>query len=330
MKTLYKKTIWFFIVLMLSAQNTEAKIPDFALNQKKAVVSVYITDKNGSEVASGKGFVVDSDGIIAANYKLILKWLEDVEYSLIVKTEKSGIYPIDKLIAYSRRHDIALFKINAKGLTAVKLPFDYTASKYIQRHIAIYKKSSPAHSKISSPLPNAKQTEKSAPIPFAPLKPHESAKLPEKVKTESAEEHFVFGLKYEGENKYAYAAKAYKRAIKLKPDYFDAHMNLGLAYYKLGKYSDAIGAYKQALSIKPDFTIYNKLGTIYIITGKYSMAIDAFEQAAVINSKNPETYFNLGISYFLNGDKDTAYEKYIILNKLNKERAENLFDFLYR
>jgi tetratricopeptide (TPR) repeat protein len=329
MKTLCKKIIWFFIIL-LSAQNTEAKIPDFALNQKKAVVAVYITDKNGSEVASGKGFVVDSDGIIATNCRLISKWLEDVEYSIIVETENSALYPIDKLIAYSRRQDIALFKINAKGLTAVKLPSDYNSSKYIQRHIAIYKKSSPDLSKISSPLPIAKQTEKSALISFAPLKPHGPAKLPEKIKIESAEEHFIFGLKYEGENKYADAAEAYKRAIKLKPDYFDAHMSLGLVYYRLGKYSDAIDAYKQALNIKPDFMLYNKLGAIYIITGKYSMAIDAFEQAAVINSKNPETYFNLGISYFLNGDKDTAYEKYIILNKLDKERAENLFEFLYR
>lgn len=329
MITLCKKIILFFTILMLSAQSTEAKIPDFARKQKKAVVSIYIIDKNNSEIASGKGFVVDPGGIIAVNCSLISKWLGDVEYSLIVTIENSGSYPINKLIAFNRRQDIALFEIDAKGLPAVELPSDYNSSKYIQRQIEIYKKSSPATSKISSFLPNAKETEKSASFPAA-LKPLETVKLPENIKTESAEEYFILGLKYEGENKYEDAAEAYKRAIKLRPDYLDPHINLGLVYYKLGKYSEAIDSYKQALRIKPDCTIYNKLGTIYIITGKYSMAIDAFKQAAMINSKNPEIYFNLGISYFLNGDRETAHEKYIILNKLDNERAEDLFELLYR
>lgn len=289
------RIIYFFILLILSAQNTEAKIPDFALKQKKAVVIIYIVDKNGSEVASGKGFVVDSDGIIAASCKLISKWLEDVEYSLIVVTEESGSYPINKLIAYNCRQDIALFEINAKGLSAVKLPSDYNLSKYIQRHIEIYKKSSLESSNILRPPTIAKQTKKSA-TPSEPLRSEETLKIPKKIETESA----------------------------------DTLLNLGLTYYKLGRYSEAIDSYKQALSMKPDYTIYNKLGVIYIITGKYSMAIDAFLQAATINSKNPETYFNLGISYLLNGEKDMAYEQYIILNRLDKEQAETLFELLYR
>ncbi len=295
MKILYKRIIYFFIILILSPQNTEAKIPDFALKQKKAVVAIYIADKNGSEVASGKGFVVDSDGIIAASCKLILKWLEDVEYSLIVTTEESGSYPINKLIAYNCRQDIALFEINAKGLAAVKLPSNYNSSKYIQRHIEIYKKSSPESSNILRPPSIAKQTKKSA-TPSEPLRSEETLKIPEKIETESA----------------------------------DTLLNLGLTYYKLGKYPEAIDSYKKALDIKPDYSIYNKLGAIYIITGKYFMAIEAFKQAGMLNPENPAAYFNLGIAYFLNRQKDMAYEQYIILNRLDKEQAETLFELLYR
>lgn len=317
------------ISLFLFAVSSEAMIPDFVLKQKKTVVAIVINDKNGNEIASGSGFIVDSNGIVATNCKIISKWLEDVEYALIVRTEGKGSYPINKLISYNRRHDIALFEIQAEGLTAAQLPPTYRSSDYIKRQIALHKKL------VKKELPQKPLIETPKPLielqrPEIPVEIRRPPKKSE-VEKDNAEEYFMKGLKYERSSQYVDAAEAYKKALKIKPDYIDAYVNLGAVYYKLGKYSDAADAYKHAIKIKPDFqALYNKLGTIYIITGKYSAAINTLEQALGIDSRNPDTHFNLGIAYYLNGDKDAAYEEYIILNRIDRRRAEDLFDLLYR
>lgn len=330
-QTIRRQTFLFVICALFAfVAMAEAKIPDFALKQKKAVVAISIHDRNGNEVASGSGFIVDSNGIIAVNCKIISQWLEDVEYTLIVRTEGKGSYPINKLISYSRRHDIALLEIKAEGLAAVQLPSDYRSSDYIKRQIALHKKLAkkevPQRPLVETPRPPIE-------LPKPPEKPGEirrPAKRPE-GRLDNAEEYFMKGVKYEKSNQYADAVEAYKGAVKINPDYMDAYVNLGTVYYKLGRYADAVDAYKHAVKIKPNFqTIYNKLGTIYIITGKYLAAIDTLKQAVSMDPGNPNTHFNLGLAYYLNGDKDAAYEEYIILNKLDAMRAENLFDLLYR
>ncbi len=322
---------YLFVVLCfsLSASVFEVKASDFVLKQKKAVVTIYVNDKNGNEIVSGSGFIVDRNGIIAANCKLISRWLEDVEYTLMVKTEGETFYPINKLIAYSRRHDIALFEINAESLPVAGLPADFKAADYIKRHLLIYKRTV----KTALPKPPAERP-KGAAESRSKKTLLEIARLPESPveikKPDVAEDHFMRGLKYESERKYKDAIEAYKQAVKIKPHYVDAYLNLGQVHYKLGKYPEAVDVYKQALKMRPDMQTYNKLGTLYIVSGKYSEAIDIFEQAIGIDSRNPETHFNLGIAYFLSGDKDAAYEEYIILNRLDERRAEDLFDLLYR
>ena len=246
---------------------SEAKAPDFILKQKKATVTIYVNDKIGNEIASGSGFIVDRSGIIAADYKLISKWLEDVEYTLMVKTEGEAFYPINKLIAYSRRYGIALFKIDAEGLFQAELSADFKATDYIRRQLSIYTR----NTQTAFPKPFAEH-HKGAAESWSKKTLPQIARLPERSieikKPDTAEEHFMRGMKYESERKYKDAIEAYKKALKIKPHYVDAYLNLGQAHYKLGEYSEAIDIYKQALKMRPDIQTYNKLGTLYIVTGK--------------------------------------------------------------
>ncbi len=116
----------------------------------------------------------------------------------------------------------------------------------------------------------------------------------------------------------------------IKPQYPETSRDLALDLYKKGKYIEAIEVYKRLLFIEPSAELYNRLGVLYLLIDKYSEAIDVFNKAKEINPSYPETYFNLGILYSLKGDKDKVFEYYIILNKLDGERAEELFDFAYR
>ncbi len=76
------------------------------------------------------------------------------------------------------------------------------------------------------------------------------------------------------------------------------YYNLGEYYDHLGLYKDAIEAYKQAIRIDPDRVI-----------------------CAIFR-------FNLGVSYFLIGDINSALDEYKILKGLDINLANELFNFI--
>jgi tetratricopeptide (TPR) repeat protein len=64
----------------------------------------------------------------------------------------------------------------------------------------------------------------------------------------------------------------------------------------MGQYEEAVESYKQAIRMKPDFV---------------------------------EAHLDLGMSYLRLGDRGSALEEYKILQKLNKETANKLFNLIY-
>lgn len=298
-------------------------VPDFLSGQKKgdprAVVSVYVEDRSKREITQATGFVIDGEGLILTNSRIISKWLEDVEYDLIIRTKEGETLPLYRLIAYNQRLDIAIFKINAEGLIAARLPDGSRTAEYIKRAIARYKKmirtmgrippegSIPAKGKIAG-MPPMEVIEK-------PL---------------DAESHYLRGLTYARSNRYAEAIDEYRKALEIEHGSADVYINLGLAYYKIDSYLDAIDAYNQALRLRPGSkSICNKLGTIYLILGKYPEAIKAFKEALSIDDKDPTSHFNLAIANFLKGDKDSAWQEYVVLKGLNTGLAGRLRELLY-
>jgi S1-C subfamily serine protease len=63
---LQKALLILFLVLFIIPASY-AKVPDIVLNQKKAVVTIYINDKEGKQITTGTGFIIDKNGIIATN-----------------------------------------------------------------------------------------------------------------------------------------------------------------------------------------------------------------------------------------------------------------------
>ncbi|HCL81747.1 MAG TPA: hypothetical protein DHW81_05830 [Nitrospiraceae bacterium] len=63
---------------------------------------------------------------------------------------------------------------------------------------------------------------------------------------------------------------------------------------------------------------------------EYFEALDVLKQALDVDPYNPITRFNIGMAYFLSGNREAAMEEYILLNKIDRDRAENLFEMLYR
>ncbi len=319
------------LFLLAIASSAHAKISELLPVDKRSAVTVYVIDREGREVAKDKGIIVAGEGVIATNYKLILKWFKGMENRIVVKTGDSDYIPMGRLIDSNRRIGIALFEVKAGNLTAARLPEGHRITAYIQRQVTRYRRIIDAERKTAL---TRLQPDKHIVIDYPSVKlPEPEKKIEDKIeqkKVFTANDYFMMAINYENANKYEEAIEAYIMALKMNSDFAEAYINIGLLYYRLGRYSDAINAYTHASQLKPhSASLYIKLGTTYIILAEYSNALNAFKQAAMIDPHNPAIRFNLGIAHFLNGNRTAAFDEYVILKRLDNERAMNLFELIF-
>jgi len=141
----------------------------------------------------------------------------------------------------------------------------------------------------------------------------------------------MLGASYMGIGNYTKAIEALKQAIRIDPNDFDAHSGLGLVYSMLGNYIKAIEAYQQAIRIDPDDAkTYSYLGRAYALLDNNAMAIEAFKQAIRINPDDAGSHCALGFTYLYVGDINSALNEYKILKELDIDKANRLFDRIYK
>ena len=125
------------------------------------------------------------------------------------------------------------------------------------------------------------------------------------------------------------AIEACKKAISIDPYNPDAYNNLGAAYAKLSFHQAAIEAYKQAISIDPNNAVTNyNLGITYNNLGLHQEAIEAYKQAIRINPNNALSHLDLGLTYSQIKDDNSAFNEYLILEKIDDHLAKRLWDFI--
>jgi len=333
------------IVILLSVKIAEASIhgrskifPGTGSVQDSSSVEVLVVDRSGRTIAEGRGLVIDPDGLILTHCNMILKWYEDLQNDLIVRMDKDMTFPIYRLIAYNPRLDVAIFKIDTTGFprrskisqgaeagfktTRIR---DEKIASYVRRVIRVYKDMI-GSSKVLPP-DEKMETEKARDSIDRPLP--DRTPLEVKGSPEGPESPLLTGLRYASLKRYRDAIDEYTKALRIEPHNPDVYINLGLAYYKIERYRDAIDAYKKALIYgDASKSIYNKLGTLYLITGEYNEAISHFKRALSLDDKDPVTHFNLAIATYMKGDRDSAWEEYVVLSGLDEGFAKRLWDIL--
>jgi S1-C subfamily serine protease len=126
MPKIFLKTICFSLLLLaFMISNALAKVPDSVLKKKNAVVTVFVDDRNKRHVESGSGFIVDQDGVIVTNCRVIARWIKEIGSTLHVETDGGVSFPLEELISSKCENNLALFRIKANDLPAVKLAKDY-------------------------------------------------------------------------------------------------------------------------------------------------------------------------------------------------------------
>jgi tetratricopeptide (TPR) repeat protein len=324
--------------LMLFSLPAYAELAEKVMEQKKAVVTISVEDKEKKQIASARGFILDQRGIIATNCFIIAKWLKQPQNMLRVKTESGLLFPVRELISSRCENNLALIKTDAEEPAFVAVDREYKLEqgdrvfllsekttdatrvsditlKEVITKGRLYRISHPVAPELSgSPLFNSKGKVVGAfvalpgggkpylvAVSLAPiLKQLDSYKKPGKG----------------------------KESICL-PETADEFIACALTYYKQGRYAKAIDAYKQALQMGVESaSLYNKLGAIYLINGDYISARETFQKARTLDPRDPMTYYNLGITNALLGEKNTAYEYYHTLETLDADLAQSLKELI--
>jgi protein O-mannosyl-transferase len=112
------------------------------------------------------------------------------------------------------------------------------------------------------------------------------------------------GKAYAKLGQYQRAIEDYNEAIRLKPNYASAYSNRGDAYDELGQHQSAIEDYNEAIHLNPDFNAYYNRGNAYSRFGQYQLAFKDYKEVVRLNPDYAEAYNNIGVIYFIQGDKE--------------------------
>jgi len=129
------------------------------------------------------------------------------------------------------------------------------------------------------------------------------------------------------------AEQAYRSAIALRPNYWGGYSGLGAFYYTQARYADAAEMFRKVTSLAPEnYRGYSNLGAMELLLGRYSDSIAALKTSIALRP-DFESYGNLGTSYFLLHEFDSAAQNFEAAVRLeDKDWASwgNLADALYQ
>ena len=126
-----RKVIYFIyafsmaIFNLLAINDSQAAVSDAILNQKKAVVTIYVTDQGNGNSVTSSGFIIDRNGIVVTNYELISSQLNNNGNSILVRTYTKGYYAVESVVAFDEQSDLAILKISASDLPVTSLAVKY-------------------------------------------------------------------------------------------------------------------------------------------------------------------------------------------------------------
>lgn len=337
-------TLLIVIFLFGIAFHCEAKTPDAVLKQKNAVVTVYVNDRNGKQIASGTGFIVDKSGIIITDCQIISKWFKKVEN--ILRVEREGLqFSLEDLLSRRCENNLALIKIEAADLPAVKLDMHYkpksgkniTIVQSIPNGGAIFSEAT-----IRNILKQDKLIQTSIRVNpksnGSPVFNTDGEVIGAIVSPAKKDKNMNAALLKDIPNQ----IERYKKSIALKksapPPYqppketrktgdANEYFLLGCRYENAHSYREAIESYKESLRINPNFPdAYINLGVVYYKLGKYSDAIEAFKDAAKVEPNSLLVYRKLGTAYIIRGAYSEAVDAFRKATDIDPDNAEAHFN----
>ena len=322
--------VFVSFIILLNVSLSYANIPEIVLNQKRAVVTVYVNDKDGKHISTGSGFIIGSNGIIVTNYHVISKCMV-ANNTLIVKMENGAFFPLTKIVNYDEENDVAVFKVDGKELPTVNLAKNYKPKQ--GESIVVIGSPLGLETTVSDGIISSIRGKDGIIQITAPVSPGSSGSP---VFNSKGEVVGVATFLIEGGQNlnFSIPVKHVEDLLKgnrqpkkkgfvdseqlLKPNFAEAYYNKGNAYDNTGQYQHAIENYNMAITLQPDFTdAYNNRGIAYHNLGQYQRAIEDFNNAIKLQPDVARAYVNRGIAYKNLGQYQRAIEDFNKVIQLN-------------
>ena len=124
---------------------------------------------------------------------------------------------------------------------------------------------------------------------------------------ENVRAHYLLGLAYIEQGRFALGLQFFERAISLDRSYAPAFHGKGRALYQRNQIAPAIRAYERACQLDPQFhDAFNDLGQAYHQSGRYDRAVAAYQRASAIKPERALIHSNLGMAYAMQGNFNAA------------------------
>ena len=317
------------LLLALVISHADAKVPDIVLRHRNAVVTVYVDDRSEKHIDSGTGFIVDQDGIIVTDCRIIGKWIAEAGAALSVGIEGKGLFPVEEVLSSKCENNLALVKIKATDLPAVEVSGDFRPRQ--GEDIVIIKvRPEPETAASACTIRRASEKGRSFQISVqakqedsgSPLFNMKGAVIGAVIAQTQRGKRLNFAVPMKEIGKQLARYKKPKHLIESsmgcpgtdkvperKADDIYEYFSRGCAYDQLSMYKDAIEVYRQSLKINPGFVeTYVNLGIDYYRIGKYDAAIDIFKQAIQIKPELVSVYTKLGATHIIKGEYSNAVD----------------------
>ncbi len=117
----------------------------------------------------------------------------------------------------------------------------------------------------------------------------------------------ALGQYYFGQQSYAAAIEAYKKATSLNPSFSQPYNQLGYAYRFIGKYAEAEQTFKKYTELIPDDpNPYDSYAELLMKMGRYDESIKNYEKALTLNKNFVASYIGIGNNQMFMGKGDDA------------------------
>jgi hypothetical protein len=357
-----KNGAYFFITLfsffLISYIGTSVAQASAGLSHyKESVVSITVSDNRGKEVGGGTGFVIEQDGTIATTCSVLSLWYEDIENTMTVTMHNKELFPVYDVLYYDCRKNVALIKIDARGLPSLKLTTNHKFKKgeniIVLSSVTtdsgqIYAKIKGISVGFSEPNVSIKPetsgspvlTEKGAVIGITTFLLKKRKKVSGIVAASEIEDQLVRYKKYvkKFHPTQIRPSRLQPPARKIesetnniqkteKPDDFMNYYLIGCDQERRQIYASAIESFKEVIAVKPDYgAAYSNLGNVYYKIGRYDDAADSYRQAVRISPGVPSLYTKLGTVLIILGEYKRAIEAFDKVVKIDPKNAEAYFN----
>ena len=116
-RILFAAIVGFFAVVASAEDTAKPRTAEEILAASRDSVAVIFSEnRDGERRGTGTGFVVGADGVIATNYHVI-----GDRRRFVVQLSDGKTYEPVEVLAADRKRDIAIFRIDAKGLKVLEL-----------------------------------------------------------------------------------------------------------------------------------------------------------------------------------------------------------------